>query len=116
MVQAGTKLSERHAKDYGSIASVSPARWQDERRVALMERFLKSAETGGRKSPTFYDDEVISFGLQVAKTLNLPIVVSDDFARSLRKTVAIAGAASVAWALSAARAVRATGRGASIVE
>ena len=46
-------------------ASVSPARWQDERRVALTERFAKSAETGGRKSPTFYDDEVISFGLQV---------------------------------------------------
>ena len=50
--------------------------------MALTERFAKSAETGGRKSPTFYDDEVISFGLQaVAKTLNLPIVVSDDFAR-----------------------------------
>ena len=65
MVQAGTKLSERHANGLGSIASVSPARWQDERRVALTERFAKSAETGGRKSPTFYDDEVISFGLQV---------------------------------------------------
>jgi len=34
-------------------------------RVALTERFAKSATTGGRKSPIFYDDEVIGSGLQV---------------------------------------------------
>ena len=34
-------------------------------RVALTERFAKSADAGGRKSPIFYDDEVIGFGLQV---------------------------------------------------
>jgi hypothetical protein len=31
-------------------------------RVALTERFAKSVGTGGRKSPIFYDDEVIDFG------------------------------------------------------
>ena len=31
-------------------------------RVALTERFAKSVGTGGRKSPIFYDDEVIGFG------------------------------------------------------
>ena len=34
-------------------------------RVNLTERFAKSATTEGRKSPIFYDDEVIGFGLQV---------------------------------------------------
>jgi hypothetical protein len=34
-------------------------------RVALSERFARSAEAGGRKSPIFYDHEVIGFGLQV---------------------------------------------------
>jgi hypothetical protein len=34
-------------------------------RVALTERFAKNATTEGRKSPIFYDDEVIGFGLQV---------------------------------------------------
>ncbi len=34
-------------------------------RVALTERFARSAEAGGRKSPIFYDDEVIGFWLQV---------------------------------------------------
>lgn len=34
-------------------------------RVALTERFAKGATTEGRKSPIFYDDEVIGFGLQV---------------------------------------------------
>jgi hypothetical protein len=29
-------------------------------RVALTEPFARSAEGGGRKSPIFYDDEVIS--------------------------------------------------------
>jgi hypothetical protein len=33
-------------------------------RVNLTERFAK-ATTEGRKSPIFYDDEVIGFGLQV---------------------------------------------------
>lgn len=31
----------------------------------LTERFAKAARTDGRKSPIFYDDEVIGFGLQV---------------------------------------------------
>jgi hypothetical protein len=35
------------------------------RRVALTERFAKSATTEGRKSAIFYDDEAIGFGLQV---------------------------------------------------
>jgi hypothetical protein len=43
--------------------------------VALMERFAKDATTEGRKSPIFYDDEVIGFGLQVrdsgSKTFDL---------------------------------------------
>lgn len=30
-----------------------------------LTRFAKSATTGGRRSPIFYDDEVIGFGLQV---------------------------------------------------
>ena len=34
-------------------------------RVALTERFAKSATTEGRRWPIFYDDEVIGFGLQV---------------------------------------------------
>jgi len=34
-------------------------------RVALTERFAKAATTEGRRSPIFYDDEVIGFGLQV---------------------------------------------------
>ena len=34
-------------------------------RVNLTERFAKSATPEGRKSPIFYDDEVIGFGLQV---------------------------------------------------
>ena len=34
-------------------------------RVNLTERFAKSATTEGQRSPTFYDDEVIGFGLQV---------------------------------------------------
>ena len=34
-------------------------------RVNLTERFAKSATAEGRKSPIFYDDEVIGFGLQV---------------------------------------------------
>jgi hypothetical protein len=32
-------------------------------RVALTERFAKGATTEGRRSPIFYDDEVIGFGL-----------------------------------------------------
>jgi hypothetical protein len=34
-------------------------------RVALTERFAKSATTEGRRSPIFYDDEVIGFRLKV---------------------------------------------------
>jgi hypothetical protein len=59
-------------------ALVSPATDEDagiSARVALTERFARSATTGGRKSPIFYDDEVIGFGLQVRdngrKTLTL---------------------------------------------
>jgi hypothetical protein len=33
--------------------------------VNLTERFAKSAAVEGRKSPIFYDDEVIGFGVQV---------------------------------------------------
>jgi len=35
------------------------------KRVKLTDRFVKSASTGGRKSPIFMDDEVIGFGIQV---------------------------------------------------
>ena len=38
------------------------------KRVKLTDRFVKSATTGGRKSPIFMDDEVIGFGLQVRET------------------------------------------------
>lgn len=34
-------------------------------RVSLTERFAKAAWANGRKSPIFYDGEVIGFGLQV---------------------------------------------------
>ena len=34
-------------------------------RVNLTERFAKIATMEGRKSPIYYDDEVIGFGLQV---------------------------------------------------
>jgi hypothetical protein len=34
-------------------------------RVNLTERFAQAATSEGRKSPIFYDDEVIGFGLQV---------------------------------------------------
>lgn len=34
-------------------------------RANLTERFAKAATTDGRKSPIFYDEEVIGFGLQV---------------------------------------------------
>jgi hypothetical protein len=34
----------------------------------LANRFVKSATTGGRKSPIFMDDEVIGFGVQVRNT------------------------------------------------
>jgi hypothetical protein len=51
---------------------VSPKGWQDMRvetkRVKLTDRFVKSATTGGRKSPIFTDDEVIGFGIQVRET------------------------------------------------
>jgi hypothetical protein len=49
-------------------ASVSPATvevLEMSGRVALTERFAKSASTERRKSPIFFDDEVIGFGLQV---------------------------------------------------
>ena len=38
------------------------------KRVRLTDRFVKSATTGGRKSPIFMDDEVIGFGVQVRET------------------------------------------------
>jgi hypothetical protein len=38
------------------------------RRVKLTDRLVKSATTGGRKSPIFMDDEVIGFGVQVRQT------------------------------------------------
>ena len=38
------------------------------KRVKLTDRFVKSATTGGRKSPIFMDDEVIGFGVQVRET------------------------------------------------
>jgi hypothetical protein len=38
-------------------------------RVALTERFARSARTGGRKNPIFYDDEVIGFGLRVRNNM-----------------------------------------------
>ncbi len=34
-------------------------------RVSLTEHFAKAARANGRKSPIFYDDEVIGCGLQV---------------------------------------------------
>lgn len=34
-------------------------------RVSITERFAKAAYSDGRKSPIFYNDEVIGFGLQV---------------------------------------------------
>lgn len=34
-------------------------------RIKLNDRFVKSATTGGRKSPIFMDDEVIGFGIQI---------------------------------------------------
>jgi hypothetical protein len=34
-------------------------------RISWTERFARSADVGGRKSPIFYDDEVIGSGLQV---------------------------------------------------
>lgn len=37
------------------------------KRAKLTDRFVKSATTGGRKSPIFMDDEVIGFGVQVRK-------------------------------------------------
>lgn len=37
-------------------------------RARLTDRFVKSATTGGRKSPIFMDDEVIGFGIQVRAT------------------------------------------------
>jgi len=37
-------------------------------RTKLTDRFVKSAETNGRKSPIFMDDEVIGFGIQVRDT------------------------------------------------
>ena len=36
-------------------------------RVNLTERFAKRAMTEGRKSPIFYDDEVIGFGFRSGK-------------------------------------------------
>jgi hypothetical protein len=45
-------------------------------RVRLTDRFVKSATTGGRRSPIFMDDEVIGFGIQVRETA----------ARALRST------------------------------
>ena len=37
-------------------------------RERLTDRFVKSARTGGRKSPIFMDNEVIGFGIQVRET------------------------------------------------
>jgi hypothetical protein len=37
-------------------------------RIKLTDRFVKSATSGGRKSPIFMDDEVIGFGIQVCET------------------------------------------------
>jgi len=58
-------------------------------RVSLTERFAKSATTEGRRSPIFYDDEVIGFGLQVRrngrKTFTLDYTVEG---RRRRYTVA----------------------------
>jgi hypothetical protein len=39
-----------------------------QKRVKLTDRFVKSATTGGRKSPIFMDDEVIGFGVQIRET------------------------------------------------
>jgi hypothetical protein len=44
-------------------------------RVALTERFAKAATTEGRKSPIFYDDEVIGFGLQVRDSGRKPFTL-----------------------------------------
>lgn len=38
------------------------------KRVRLTDRFVKSATTGGRKSPIFMDNEVIGFGVQLRET------------------------------------------------
>ena len=39
-----------------------------QKRIKLTDRFVKSATTGGRKSPILMDDEVIGFGVQVRET------------------------------------------------
>jgi hypothetical protein len=48
-------------------------------RVALTERFAKGATTEGRRSPIFYDDEVIGFGLQVRDNGRKTFTLNDTF-------------------------------------
>jgi hypothetical protein len=52
------------------------------KRVKLTDRFVKSATTGGRKSPIFMDDEVIGFGLQVRETGRKSFTLDYMFARA----------------------------------
>lgn len=69
-------------------------------RVNLTERFAKAARADGRKSPIFYDDEVIGFGLQVRdngrKTFTL------DYAFEARRRRYFIGD-HPAWTVAAAR-------------
>lgn len=41
---------------------------QELQRTKLVDRFVKAATIGGRRSPIFMDDEVIGFGVQVRET------------------------------------------------
>ena len=69
-------------------------------RVNLTERYAKAARADGRKSPIFYDDEVIGFGLQVRdngrKTFTL------DYAFEARRRRYFIGD-HPAWTVAAAR-------------
>ncbi len=55
-------------------------------RVNLTERFAKSASAERRKSPVFYDDEVIGFGLQVRDSGRKTFTLDYTFEGRRRRT------------------------------
>ena len=56
-------------------------------RVKLTDRFVKSATTGGRKSPIFMDDEVIEFGVEVRETGRKSFTLDYMFRRAAPATL-----------------------------
>lgn len=53
--------------------------------VTLTKQFANSTIKGGRKSPIYYDDEVIGFGLQVRGNVRETFVLSSERSDHLQR-------------------------------